>query len=407
MPVDPIELPYVFNGQVKPGIWRYLLPKEVHAYDIPQERQSTCDDCPQAKFEGYDPVYRCCSYHPIMPNFLLGLALRQPTSAAAVDKLIGEGWVLPEGMQRTPQQWADYLIGLGESGFGEAQVRCPNLNPANGFCNVHAFRNAVCSTFFCIHDHGNKGSHFWLAIEELVSQMESALGQWALNENGFDTKAYYKRMDELAPDMKSVADPVTKCWSKRARKHLWGRHYGKERALLQRCGQSVADNRDKLWEIASSSPILEAVTFDKAMDKLIPAKHRDQIDPEDLDYDAEEVPLKELLGTVRRRYRQLRKVPERLRLSPRVKIEKNPRDDAESRANAHKPFRVDLFCRTKGETVDTTEFLSEAEVAVLNLFRRGRSVSERTLGLPPFKKLTRPMEFLAEQVGKRTLIQPD
>ncbi|MEZ4749598.1 MAG: hypothetical protein R3B54_02915 [Bdellovibrionota bacterium] len=59
-----------------PGLWRYLLPQEIHQFRLPAEGQSTCSDCPQAKYEGYDKVYRCCSYHPARAQLFAGFGVK-------------------------------------------------------------------------------------------------------------------------------------------------------------------------------------------------------------------------------------------------------------------------------------------------------------------------------------------
>ncbi|MCB0405951.1 MAG: hypothetical protein KDD51_14305 [Bdellovibrionales bacterium] len=380
------------------------MPQEVHQYRLPAEGQSTCADCPQAKYEGYDKLYRCCSYHPAVPNFLLGLALKDKVARAAVENLYYLGGLVPEGFLRTPHQWIDYLADLSDDKFGEAKrVRCPNINETNGFCNIYAFRNGVCSTFFCLNDNGDFGAKFWESLQEMVSQMEFALSQWALDQLGFNVKAYFSRLDKLAPKLKDVADPTTHFWTEKTRKYLWGRLYGKELQTFRDCGELISENRNRLWEIAAGWTIIDADRYDKAMNKMVPKEYQHEIDPDDLE-PGENMSMQELLADVRRYYRRLWKVPGALELSPRARITKNPADCKESRDKASdRPYMLEFYSRRGGTSVEWREYLTKAQVDALRAFRTPRQVNEKLLRSRAFSTISDPSTFLAEAVGKRVL----
>ncbi len=173
---DPIEQAFKIGHHWVPGIWRYMLPGALTEMTLPQERLATCLNCPKARFEGWRPDYRCCTYHPRVPNFLLGLALSEPASAKIIKRLVREGFLLPEGMISSPNQWAHYLTDTGEDRFGRSEkVLCPFLEQKSGLCQLYAFRNSVCSTFFCQHDHGDKGDRFWSSVQTVAQQVEMAL----------------------------------------------------------------------------------------------------------------------------------------------------------------------------------------------------------------------------------------
>src|SRR5690606_39173243 len=135
-------------------------------------------------------------------------------------------------------------------------VLCHFLDRKTGYCNIYAFRNSVCSTFFCIHDHGDKGSRFWDGVQTLVAQVETALSQWALEEVGFDVSTLMKRMDRLAGKVRNLVD-ANGAWKRSVLKSLWGSWYGREVELLEACGEVVSAHRDSLWDIANSIDIQE------------------------------------------------------------------------------------------------------------------------------------------------------
>ena len=407
--IDPIEIPYDFCGHQVPGIWRYLLPKEALEWKLPRESRSTCDDCPMACFHNYHPTYRCCAYHPIVPNFLLGLSLRNKTSTTAVKSLIKSGFLTPEGFQRTPSQWIDYLADLSEdSPPDEMRVLCPILDKSSGLCNIYAFRNAVCSTFFCLNDHGDRGQQFWEALEETVSHAESALTQWALSELGFDLKKYYKRLDKYAKAPLTVMDPKTRGWKESVRKDLWGKHYGKELQLLKACGDLIAENRDRLWEIASKQEVMEASKFEKAQVRAVPKAYEDEIDPDDLEdtEEGESASLQELFDEAKKEYKKMWKVPSRVVLNPRAKIEPNPQDDKESKAFKNMPYVLKYLKKQGGKKYEWRQFISQETADALTLMKKPKKadkISEKA----PFKKIEEPEVFLAQWSSKKVLIKPN
>ena len=72
------------------------------------------------------------------------------------------------------------------------------LDTSNGYCKIHAFRNGVCSTFFCEKDYEDLSAEFWGSLKFLVGQIEMALSQWAMRFVGFDLEAYMERYDSLS-----------------------------------------------------------------------------------------------------------------------------------------------------------------------------------------------------------------
>src|SRR5687767_13521531 len=95
---DPIMSALRLGAHQFPGIWNYMMPREFLALKFPEERRATCMSCPKACYEGYRPEYRCCTYHPRVPSFLLGLATLTPQGEAAVQRLLRRRMLLPEGM---------------------------------------------------------------------------------------------------------------------------------------------------------------------------------------------------------------------------------------------------------------------------------------------------------------------
>mgnify|MGYP003692170035 FL=1 len=202
---DPIGKALLIGNHTFPGAWRYMMPRDFLTMKFPEERRSTCMTCPKACYEGYREDYRCCTYHPRIPNFLLGLGAQTEQGRQRLEQIIKNGMVTPEGMNSTPKQWVNYLDDIENDRFGKSEtVLCPMLEQKTGYCMIHAFRNSVCSTFFCLKDHSDKSDKFWMNVQTLGSQVEMTLTQWAMNELGFSVEDYVVRMNKLAPKIKKT-----------------------------------------------------------------------------------------------------------------------------------------------------------------------------------------------------------
>ena len=63
-----------------PGIWRYMLPEDFQWIQLPDERLTKCDNCPKVAIGEFACGFKCCTYFPEIPNFILGLAPPSPYS---------------------------------------------------------------------------------------------------------------------------------------------------------------------------------------------------------------------------------------------------------------------------------------------------------------------------------------
>src|SRR5690606_14733118 len=139
-----------------------------------------------------------------------------------------------------------------------------------------AYRNSVCSTFFCDHDHGDEGDGVWSRLQGLVGRIEIGLSHWAMTEVGIDSRDYLARLDALADDVEAVSDHEG-AWSAKAREALWGEWLGREIAFFEACAARVLRDRDRLFEIAKAQPYREALRFERAVRDWVPESIRDEV----------------------------------------------------------------------------------------------------------------------------------
>lgn len=163
---------------------------------LPEERHATCMDCAMCKppekagtghLVQFDPRSKCCTYVPILPNFLVGQILldESPDNAdgrASVALRIAEGvGVSPLGLMPSPEYSLIYKY-TGTETFGRASgLRCPHyVDHAGGLCGIWKHRNAVCATWFCKFERGARGRLLWIALRELLSTVERHLALWCV-----------------------------------------------------------------------------------------------------------------------------------------------------------------------------------------------------------------------------------
>ncbi|HVQ37685.1 MAG TPA: hypothetical protein VMS31_09130, partial [Pyrinomonadaceae bacterium] len=108
------QLPVLSVNPLPPlyGAWM----NQLLAGPIPSETKATCDDCAMAAAPGtqpsptarfFDPVLKCCTYMPTLPNFLVGRILSDfdlPAKAAMgmQSRLQTSGTVTPLGVTMSP-----------------------------------------------------------------------------------------------------------------------------------------------------------------------------------------------------------------------------------------------------------------------------------------------------------------
>lgn len=213
----------------------------------PLETDAACERCVmvagQARAPGgtrqfFDPLTRCCTYIPALPNYLVGriLADRDPRflrGRHAVAKRLRTGAeVTPVGFGR-PAAYA-LLYTRAQGGFGHSRaLRCP-YHQEDGGCGIWPHRPAVCATWFCKHVRGDVGRTFWRALELLLRAVEDDLARWCLLESGVEVHGLAEsgsgRLD--AHQLDGRLDPEKYAAA-------WGTWAGRGRELYAKCGRLI------------------------------------------------------------------------------------------------------------------------------------------------------------------------
>ncbi len=291
-----------------PGLFRYMVPEDVFYFRIDSEVKSTCFQCPQVAQAGFHPDIRCCTFIPRIPNFLLGMALQDPLTRPKVKAYIEGGFATPEGTHLSPQQLRDSLNHVAKVHEQSEPLACPFLDKQKRACGIYSYRCSSCSFFFCINDRGENGRVFWDDMQAFVSQIETALAQWTMNEMGYDLKQYFQTFDELGADVKRCEDPSSKAWSPYALEKLFGPWYGREVEYFEACANRVLEQKEQLYTLAQSQPLHQSPGFDEAQRQALSPVYPEELIQEALPKGRPES-LASLWYSLQRSHRRLWETP--------------------------------------------------------------------------------------------------
>ncbi len=236
-----------------PELYRAWLPD---LFDRPAiaEPRATCSDCAMCDKSGdagvakaepgagfFRPDIKCCSYHPTLPNYLVGAALADPSAAGEEGRSRLRAKIAARvGVTMTwlaaPRKYLVLYDAARESSFGRSDaLLCPYYERATGGCTVWPFRESVCATFFCKHAAGATGQAFWQALKRYLAHIEVALARYAATSiRGTPPPPELPRMkltrDDLEGRPPGPADYAA----------LWGDWVGREELLYVECAKLVA-----------------------------------------------------------------------------------------------------------------------------------------------------------------------
>jgi hypothetical protein len=235
---------------------------------VPAESAATCSDCAMVSGEGkkarpaaapfFNPETKCCTYLPVLPNFLVGRMLADDSPGFARGRVTLEARltsgiaVSPLGIGRDGAYELLYVT-QGKALFGrERSMRCPHyLDEAGGQCGIWRHRAAVCATWFCKYVRGAVGQRFWQALHRVLSAVEGELSAWCARRLGIDAGA-----------VKGFGD-----WS------------GREREFFRECARLVDELRWRDVEGICGTEVRASATrcraaFDELRSRVIPGRLR-------------------------------------------------------------------------------------------------------------------------------------
>lgn len=135
----------------------------------------------------FEPNTKCCTFHPHLPNYLVGAILsdERPEMAEGRRRILskierGDG-VTPYGIN-APGKYLLMYQGSREFFGRSLEMRCPYYVEEGGLCSVWLYREAVCSTFFCKFEAGADGRRYYTLAKEYLSLAERQLSRYVIDE---------------------------------------------------------------------------------------------------------------------------------------------------------------------------------------------------------------------------------
>lgn len=220
---------------------------------IPKERKATCQNCAMLERNQkptdldsprFSAITKCCTYMPEIPNFLVGLILRDETP----DLALGRQTVvnrIATGVRVTP-------LSLGISGFFSASysaidsvfgrssfLQCPHLLPNDGGCGIWPYRNNVCSTWFCKFNRGMDGEQFWREVKGLLHEVEGVLRLWCAGQLLDDTSFELALDVDAESPSERLTQELLDTTDYMPTHGLWGRWASDRHAYYLECARLV------------------------------------------------------------------------------------------------------------------------------------------------------------------------
>lgn len=218
-----------------PDLYHTLFPSGILEMD-PVETIATCETCAMApprrevKEETiwYQDNLKCCTYHPFLPNYLLGALFSDSKTPEYVlaelrRKITVREFALPIGMT-APSAYQIPFTQRTEFEFGQREDwLCPYFNKASNNCGIWRYRDAVCTGFICQSSYGKKGENFWTMLEEYLAYVELALLEESLIRMDFSPReisvslpliSKFEGEDEEVQSMRLTEDEALSYWKK-------------------------------------------------------------------------------------------------------------------------------------------------------------------------------------------------
>ena len=231
-----------------PPFYEKLLPREVLEF-VPQETKANCDSCSMARPCNTDKIHyrpdlKCCTFHPFLPNYLIGALLSDSSATEAhkifKGKISRREYALPIGMV-APIKYQVEFNNRDEHEFGQREDwLCPYYNKEKQNCNVWRHRGVVCTTYFCKSSYGKLGEQFWEKLSNYIWYVESALLEEALVMMDFSPRQVMTLLDYHNRNEGSAAEKKTNFLPEAKAKDLWNGYYDDQEGFYKKTFEIIS-----------------------------------------------------------------------------------------------------------------------------------------------------------------------
>lgn len=239
-----------------PELYRTLFPSFFQG-PVPVETKATCASCAMCEASNTNPIEpvdgvsrffrpdtKCCTYHPRLPNYLVGAILSDGDAAMAEgrrriqDKIARRVAVNPQWI-KAPTRYT-LLYSNARQAFGRTQaLRCPYYEEQGGLCTIWRYREAVCSTYYCKYVAGADGRKFWMTLKTWLTLAEIQLSRYALLQHLPDYVLNGRDKADASGGPLTVEDLDDQPLPEKDYADLWRTWAGREADFYKACYESV------------------------------------------------------------------------------------------------------------------------------------------------------------------------
>jgi Fe-S-cluster containining protein len=274
---------------ILPMVYDARLP-DMFDHPLVEEPRATCSDCamcdkgaaPKSNVRAgfFHPEIKCCTYHPTLPNYLVGAALADtsPDFAEGRERLrakLAQRIGVTPGWLGAPKKQHVLFQAARESSFGRAEsLVCPYYIREGGKCGIWRFRESVCATFFCKHAAGKTSHEFWTAYKMVLIHIERALSRYALKSVDPEVVEPSLPLNKLTLEDLEDRPPLEESYAS-----WWRAWVGREEEFYRACARAVEgltkeavfaliDDEEGRTRLAAMKEAYQAVTRPRLADKL-------------------------------------------------------------------------------------------------------------------------------------------
>jgi hypothetical protein len=236
-----------------PALYQTLLP-DLMQLSVPQESKANCSNCSMTQKDAtlgaaqrhlFRVDTKCCTYQPRLVNYLvggllqderLGLKEGQKRMRERINSRIG---ITPWCVSSSPLD--EHLYNQGKGSFGKAaRLRCPYYAHESGSCTIWAYRESVCSTWYCKYEAGKDGLNFWVGLKGYMNLVERQLSKYAMLQLDpdyilDDVMAAFYSQELLTQEHLDGEAPSPEFYAR-----LWRHYEGHEEEFYRNCYEIVS-----------------------------------------------------------------------------------------------------------------------------------------------------------------------
>ena len=259
--------------------------------DPPREEFANCLDCHLCVNEKSPRAQtKCCDYHPVLPNYMIGAILSDERTSLKLgksrieEKITQKIGVTPYGIMASQSHYKlfqktrkhkEWPIKMDIDG-----LLCPFND--NGLCTIWDYRSELCAAFHCNSNGGQAGKRFWNIFFRYLTTIETSIVQHVLLEIGYPVqKLNVERVTPQSFNMEEEDGSINES----IYQNTWDIWRGREKEFYISCYQifKSLDEKKYLSIVGQKGAILEEKL------RLGNAKFKGDLIPEFLIYADSEV----------------------------------------------------------------------------------------------------------------------